>query len=141
MLIHENGRLSIEHSLAGGLHDMLNLLQSFFSCQKRQTKALIDFTFKKALHYIVTQQRNFYGYLVLKVDHQLAILAAIAACDSGCQEVEYTIQTLLTFLKKAFFQRKWKNHRKLNRKQGIQRIATVNIITTSTFLVIIQISE
>ena len=29
MLIHENGRLSIEHSLAGGLRDMLNLLHYF----------------------------------------------------------------------------------------------------------------
>ena len=67
MLIHENGRLSIEHSLPR-------------TTNKGESIASL-----------------------------IAILAAIASRDSGCQDVH----------------RKWENQRKLNRKQGIRRIVTV----------------
>ena len=60
MLIHENVRLSIEHSLAGGLGDKLNLLQYFPPVKNDKQR---------------------------RVDRQLAILSARAARDSGCQEV------------------------------------------------------
>ena len=75
MSIHENGRLSIEHSLVGGLRDKLNLLQYFPPIKNDKQR---------------------------RVDRQLAILAAIAARDSGCQEVY----------------RKWENQRKLNRNSA-----------------------
>lgn len=60
MLIHENGRLSIEHSLTSGLHEMLHLLQYFPPIKNDKERI---------------------------VDHQWAILAAIAAHDSGTHEV------------------------------------------------------
>ena len=82
MLIHENGRLSIEHCLAGGLCGKLNLLQYFPPVKNDKQR---------------------------RVDRQLAILAARAARDSGCQEVH----------------RKWESQLKLNRKQGIRGIVTV----------------
>ena len=80
LLIHKNGRLSIEHTLDGGLCDKLNL---FSSCQER---------------------RLWLPYFESRLP--VTILVAIAARDSGCQEVH----------------RKWENH------HGIQRIVTRLVI-------------
>ena len=94
MSIHESDRLSFEHSLAGGLCDKLNLLQCFPPVKNDKQR---------------------------RVDHQLAIFAARAARDSGCQEVH----------------RKWENQWKLNRKQGIRLIVTViESVGSSSILVL-----